>query len=75
MRVRFSYVTDDDIRDMARQYPAPADAADILAQVGREATPEPAPAGHLPPRRRARAAAARIAAATSSTATPAGEPR
>jgi S-DNA-T family DNA segregation ATPase FtsK/SpoIIIE len=41
MRVRFSYLTDDDIRDMARQYPAPADAADILAQVGRETTPEP----------------------------------
>jgi S-DNA-T family DNA segregation ATPase FtsK/SpoIIIE len=41
MRVRFSYVTDDHIRDLARQYPAPADAADILAQVGRESTPEP----------------------------------
>ncbi|WP_433687625.1 FtsK/SpoIIIE domain-containing protein [Micromonospora carbonacea] len=41
LRVRFSYVTDDDIRDLARRYPAPADAADILAQVGRESTPEP----------------------------------
>nr|WP_240762317.1 FtsK/SpoIIIE domain-containing protein [Micromonospora sp. HM134] len=41
MRVRFSYVSDDDIRDLAQRYPAPADAADILAQVGRESTPEP----------------------------------
>ncbi|MDG9677387.1 FtsK/SpoIIIE domain-containing protein [Micromonospora sp. DH14] len=41
MRVRFSYVSDDDIRDMARQYPAPADASDILAQVGRETAAEP----------------------------------
>ncbi|MFG3712220.1 cell division protein FtsK [Micromonospora sp. NPDC047730] len=41
MRVRFSYISDDDIRDMARQYPAPVDAADILAQVGRETAPEP----------------------------------
>lgn len=42
MRVRFSYVTDDDIRTMARAFPAPVDAADILAQVGRETAPEPA---------------------------------
>ncbi|MFY1703499.1 DUF2637 domain-containing protein [Micromonospora sp. WMMA1923] len=41
MRVRFSYVSDDDIRDMARRCPAPADAADILAQVGRETAAEP----------------------------------
>ncbi|WP_307961989.1 hypothetical protein [Salinispora arenicola] len=41
MRVRFSYVSVDDIRDMARQYPAPADAADILAQVARETAAEP----------------------------------
>ncbi|MDG4788992.1 FtsK/SpoIIIE domain-containing protein [Micromonospora sp. WMMD1102] len=41
MRVRFSYVTDDDIRAMASQYPAPVDAADILAQVGRETATEP----------------------------------
>ncbi|GAB3157129.1 FtsK/SpoIIIE domain-containing protein [Micromonospora sonneratiae] len=42
VRVRFSYVTDDDIRAMAEQYPAPADAADILAQVSRETATEPA---------------------------------
>ncbi|MCL7457804.1 FtsK/SpoIIIE domain-containing protein [Micromonospora sp. MSM11] len=41
MRVRFSYISDDDIRDMARQYPAPVDASDILAQVGRETATEP----------------------------------
>lgn len=41
VRVRFSYISDDDIRTMAREYPAPADAADILAQVGRETAPEP----------------------------------
>ncbi|MFC5925518.1 FtsK/SpoIIIE domain-containing protein [Micromonospora vulcania] len=41
MRVRFSYLTDEQIRDMAREYPAPADAADILAQVGRETATEP----------------------------------
>lgn len=51
MRVRFSYITDDHIRDLARQYPAPADAADILAQVGRESTPEPVRAA-LPRQRR-----------------------
>ncbi|MFG1715476.1 cell division protein FtsK [Micromonospora sp. NPDC049203] len=41
MRVRFSYVSDDDIRDMARRFPAPADASDILAQVGQETATEP----------------------------------
>ncbi|MFI6228509.1 FtsK/SpoIIIE domain-containing protein [Micromonospora echinospora] len=41
VRVRFSFVSDSDIRDMAAQYPAPADAADILAQVGRETAAEP----------------------------------
>ncbi len=41
MRVRFSYITDQDIKAMAREYPAPADAADILAQVGRETAEEP----------------------------------
>lgn len=41
MRVRFSYISDDHIRDMARQYPAPVDASDILAQVGRETATEP----------------------------------
>ncbi|ATO17104.1 cell division protein FtsK [Micromonospora sp. WMMA2032] len=41
MRVRFSYVSDDDIRDMAQRFPAPADASDILAQVGRETATEP----------------------------------
>jgi S-DNA-T family DNA segregation ATPase FtsK/SpoIIIE len=41
MRVRFSFVSDDDIRAMAQTYPAPADAADILAQVARETAPEP----------------------------------
>lgn len=41
VRVRFSYISDDDIRAMARDYPAAADAADILAQVGRETAPEP----------------------------------
>ncbi|MFG1775244.1 FtsK/SpoIIIE domain-containing protein [Micromonospora sp. NPDC049048] len=41
LRVRFSYISDDDIRDMAQQYPAPVDASDILAQVGRESAPEP----------------------------------
>jgi DNA segregation ATPase FtsK/SpoIIIE, S-DNA-T family len=41
MRVRFSFISDDDIRAMARDYPAPADAADILAQVGRETATEP----------------------------------
>jgi S-DNA-T family DNA segregation ATPase FtsK/SpoIIIE len=40
-RVRFSYLTDDHIRQLAADYPAPADAADILAQVGRETAPEP----------------------------------
>ncbi|MEH1012542.1 FtsK/SpoIIIE domain-containing protein [Micromonospora sp. CPCC 206060] len=41
MRVRFSYLDDTHIRDLAQQYPAPVDAADILAQVGRETAPEP----------------------------------
>jgi S-DNA-T family DNA segregation ATPase FtsK/SpoIIIE len=41
MRVRFSYLSDDHIRAMAEEHPAPAHAADILAQVGRETTPEP----------------------------------
>lgn len=41
VRVRFSYISDGDIRDMAARYPAPADAADILAQVGRETAAEP----------------------------------
>jgi S-DNA-T family DNA segregation ATPase FtsK/SpoIIIE len=41
MRVRFSYVTDDDITAMAAQYPAPVDAADVLAQTTRETVPEP----------------------------------
>ncbi|GIJ12360.1 FtsK/SpoIIIE domain-containing protein [Micromonospora andamanensis] len=45
-RVRFSHITDDDIRQLAADYPAPADAADILAQVGRETAPEPT---HRPP--------------------------
>ncbi|MEU8186732.1 FtsK/SpoIIIE domain-containing protein [Micromonospora carbonacea] len=40
-RVRFSYITDDHIRQLAADHPAPADAADILAQVGRETAPEP----------------------------------
>nr|WP_329019267.1 FtsK/SpoIIIE domain-containing protein [Micromonospora rifamycinica] len=51
MRVRFSYVSDDDIRDLAQRYPAPVDAADILAQVGRESTPEPARPALPRPRR------------------------
>jgi S-DNA-T family DNA segregation ATPase FtsK/SpoIIIE len=41
MRVRFSYISDPEIKTMAAQYAAPPDAADILAQVGRETTPEP----------------------------------
>jgi S-DNA-T family DNA segregation ATPase FtsK/SpoIIIE len=41
MRVRFSYISDPEIKAMAAQYAAPLDAADILAQVGRETTPEP----------------------------------
>ncbi|MGC4877332.1 FtsK/SpoIIIE domain-containing protein [Micromonospora sp. DT43] len=41
-RVRFSYISDDHIRELAAEYPAPADAADILAQVGRETATEPA---------------------------------
>lgn len=40
-RVRFSYISDDHIRELAAEYPAPADAADILAQVGRETATEP----------------------------------
>lgn len=40
VRVRFSYLTDTDITEMAAQYPAPVDAADILAQLGRETIPE-----------------------------------
>ncbi|MDG4791041.1 FtsK/SpoIIIE domain-containing protein [Micromonospora sp. WMMD1102] len=40
-RVRFSYISDDEIRAMATRFPAPVDAADILAQVGRETAPEP----------------------------------
>lgn len=42
LRVRFSYITDALIRDMAASYPAPLDAADILAQVSRETAAEPA---------------------------------
>ena len=56
MRVRFSFISDDDIKTMAREYPAPASAADILAQVGRETATEPVrlraqrrPAGPLLP--------------------------
>jgi S-DNA-T family DNA segregation ATPase FtsK/SpoIIIE len=41
MRVRFSFLDDDDIRLMAYQYPAPVDAEDIFAQVTRETAPEP----------------------------------
>ncbi|WP_319462466.1 FtsK/SpoIIIE domain-containing protein [Micromonospora sp. RTP1Z1] len=40
-RVRFSYISDDHIRELATGYAAPADAADILAQVGRETADEP----------------------------------
>jgi S-DNA-T family DNA segregation ATPase FtsK/SpoIIIE len=51
MRVRFSYISDDDIRQLAKTHPAPADAADILAQVRRETAPEPVrrPSGPLLP--------------------------
>ncbi|WP_199513326.1 FtsK/SpoIIIE domain-containing protein [Nucisporomicrobium flavum] len=42
LRVRFSYLNDNQVRAMAAEHPAPADAADILAQVGRETAPEPA---------------------------------
>ncbi|MGW0434675.1 FtsK/SpoIIIE domain-containing protein [Micromonospora sp. NPDC003197] len=52
IRVRFSYVTDDHIRDLARDFPAPVDAADILAQVGRETAPEPPRPSTLPRQRR-----------------------
>nr|MDT0658855.1 FtsK/SpoIIIE domain-containing protein [Micromonospora sp. DSM 115978] len=45
VRVRFSYLTDTHITDMAARYPAPGHAADILAQVGRETAPEPAQPG------------------------------
>jgi S-DNA-T family DNA segregation ATPase FtsK/SpoIIIE len=45
VRVRFSYLTDQHITDMAARYPAPGHAADILAQVGRETAPEPAQPG------------------------------
>ncbi|WP_407663409.1 hypothetical protein [Micromonospora musae] len=41
-RVRFSYISDEHIRELAAEYPAPSDAADILAQVGRETADEPA---------------------------------
>ncbi|GAB7047572.1 FtsK/SpoIIIE domain-containing protein [Catenuloplanes indicus JCM 9534] len=41
LRVRFSFITDDHIREMAGTHPAPVEAADILAQVGRETAPEP----------------------------------
>lgn len=41
IRVRFSHISDRDIRDMAARYPAPADAMDILAQVNRETAVEP----------------------------------
>ncbi|MGX1614798.1 FtsK/SpoIIIE domain-containing protein [Micromonospora chalcea] len=39
-RVRFSYISDDHIRELATEYAAPADAAEILAQVGRETADE-----------------------------------
>jgi len=49
VRVRFSYITDDDIVDMAQRYPAPADPADMLAQITRELAPEPDPVAQMAP--------------------------
>ncbi|MFV2095793.1 FtsK/SpoIIIE domain-containing protein [Micromonospora sp. LOL_014] len=50
VRVRFSYLTDTDIKTMAAEYAAPVAAADILAQVGRETAPEPQPSPATPRR-------------------------